>query len=44
MPQTDILLTLLFFNVGVAVGKLSFATSVLEGAWIYRHSVDPAPL
>jgi hypothetical protein len=36
LPQTDIPLALLFFNVGVEVGQLMFVAAVLMAAWLVR--------
>jgi hydrogenase/urease accessory protein HupE len=37
LPQTDIPLALLFFNVGVEVGQLMFVAAVLMVAWLVRQ-------
>jgi hypothetical protein len=36
LPQTDIPLALLFFNVGVEVGQLMFVAAVLAARWLIR--------
>ena len=36
LPQTDIPLALLFFNVGVEVGQLMFVAGVLSCAWMIK--------
>ncbi len=36
LPQTDIPLALLFFNVGVEVGQLMFVAAVLLARWLIQ--------
>jgi len=36
LPQTDIPLALLFFNVGVEVGQLMFVSGVLVVTWLIK--------
>lgn len=44
LPQTDIPLALLFFNIGVEIGQLGFVATVLGAAWMFHRVVGPAPL
>jgi len=44
LPQTDIPLALLFFNVGVELGQLSFVGSVAGAIWAFHHVVGATPL
>ena len=44
LPQTDIPLALLFFNIGVEVGQLGFVGSVLGIIWLFHRAVGPTPL
>jgi hypothetical protein len=37
VPQTDIPLALLFFNVGVEVGQLMFVAGVLCVTWMIKR-------
>ena len=36
LPQTDIPLALLFFNVGVEIGQLMFVTGVISCTWMIK--------
>ena len=38
LPQTEIPIALLFFNVGVEVGQLLFVAAVFAALWLLRHS------
>ncbi len=44
LPQTDIPLALLCFNVGVELGQLGFVGSVLGIMWVFHRAVGPTPL
>jgi hypothetical protein len=44
LPQTDIPLALLFFNVGVEVGQLMFVAAVLMVAWLVRKMKFSRPV
>ncbi len=39
LPQTEIPIALLFFNVGVEVGQLLFIAAVVAAFWLMRHSI-----
>lgn len=38
LPQTDIPLALLFFNIGVEVGQLMFVSAVLVVTWMFKKA------
>jgi hydrogenase/urease accessory protein HupE len=43
LPQTDIPLALLLFNVGVELGQLMFVGAVLGLVWLFHRSLGPTP-
>jgi len=43
LPAQAIPLALLFFNVGVEIGQLTFIAAILVIAWILRHASAPIP-
>jgi hydrogenase/urease accessory protein HupE len=44
LPQNDVPLALLLFNVGVELGQIAFVAVVLFVGWLFRRQIQESPL